>query len=80
MFIDIELESVLGYLNKLDAAAKPAWGSMGAQRMVEHLTDTLRIATGKNPQKQIIPFPGFRQTYGSRNCRRFCYTRNETST
>jgi len=55
MFIDIELESVLGYLNKLDPAAKPGWGNMGAQRMVEHLTDTLRIATGKNPQKQVIP-------------------------
>lgn len=55
MFIEIELEAVLGYLNKLDAATKPAWGTMGAQRMVEHLTDTLRIALGKNPQKQIIP-------------------------
>lgn len=55
MFIDIELESVLGYLNKLDASTKPAWGTMSAQRMVEHLTDTLLIAVGKNPQKQLVP-------------------------
>ncbi len=55
MFIEIDLETVLGYLDKLSAADKPQWGSMSAQRMVEHLTDTLRIATGKNPEKQIVP-------------------------
>lgn len=55
MFIEIDLETVLGYMNKLSASDKPQWGSMSAQRMIEHLTDTLRIATGKNPQKQVIP-------------------------
>lgn len=27
---------------------------MSAQRMVEHLTDTIRIATGENPQEMAI--------------------------
>lgn len=55
MFIETDLESVLSHLNKLTAETKPSWGKMSAQRMVEHLTDTLRIATGENPQELIIP-------------------------
>ncbi len=55
MFIETDLETVLSHLNKLTADKKPAWGKMSAQRMVEHLTDTLRIATGENPQELLIP-------------------------
>lgn len=55
MFIGEELEDVLVYLNQLTPETQAQWGSMNAQRMVEHLTDTLRIATGKNPQKLEIP-------------------------
>ncbi|WP_343635808.1 hypothetical protein [Fluviicola sp.] len=55
MFIETDLESVLSHLNKLTADKKPAWGKMSAQRMVEHLTDMLRIATGENPQELLIP-------------------------
>jgi hypothetical protein len=55
MFIETDLETVLTHLNKLKAETKPAWGKMSAQRMVEHLTDTLRIATGENPQELLIP-------------------------
>lgn len=55
MFIETDLETVLSHLNKLKAETKPAWGKMSAQRMVEHLTDTIRIATGENPQELIIP-------------------------
>lgn len=54
-FIETDLESVLNYLNKLEADTQPAWGAMSAQRMVEHLTDTVRIATGKNPQELLVP-------------------------
>ncbi|MGV3630546.1 MAG: DUF1569 domain-containing protein [Bacteroidota bacterium] len=54
-FIEPNLESVLPYLEKLTPETKPVWGSMSAQRMVEHLTDTLKIATGENPQKMEIP-------------------------
>lgn len=49
------LENVIETLSKLDARTKAQWGTMSAQRMVEHLTDTLRIATGKNPQSLMIP-------------------------
>lgn len=55
MFIETDLETVLSHLNKLKADTKPAWGKMSAQRMVEHLTDTIRIATEENPQELLIP-------------------------
>lgn len=55
MFIETDLESVLAHLNKLTPETKPEWGQMSAQRMVEHLTDTLRIATGEKPQTLLIP-------------------------
>lgn len=53
-FVSTDLESILSYLNKLTPDTKPSWGSMSAQRMVEHLTDTYRIATGENPQKLVM--------------------------
>ncbi|WP_343748352.1 DUF1569 domain-containing protein [Fluviicola sp.] len=55
MFIETDLESVLAHLNKLTPETTPEWGKMSAQRMVEHLTDTIRIATGEAPQELIIP-------------------------
>jgi oxepin-CoA hydrolase/3-oxo-5,6-dehydrosuberyl-CoA semialdehyde dehydrogenase len=55
MFIETDLETVLSHLNKLTSETKPAWGKMSAQRMVEHLTDTIQIATGEAPQTLIIP-------------------------
>lgn len=55
MFISPDLETVIAHLDRLSPDAKPHWGGMSAQRMVEHLTDTLQIATGKNPQPLLIP-------------------------
>lgn len=55
MFVASDLETLLSYLNRLTPETPPQWGRMSAQRMVEHLTDTLRIATGKNPQELLIP-------------------------
>ena len=54
MFLDIELEVLLPYFEKLTENTQPLWGAMSAQRMVEHLTDTLRIACGENPQNLVI--------------------------
>lgn len=54
-FIQTDLETILSYLNALTPDSKAQWGTMNAQRMVEHLTDTLRIATGKNPQSLLVP-------------------------
>lgn len=50
-FIEVNLENILIFLDKLSPDSKPLWGKMSAQRMVEHLTDSLKIATGENPQK-----------------------------
>lgn len=53
-FIYPNLEFILPVLEKLDASQKPLWGNMSAQRMVEHLTDVVKVATGENPQKLFI--------------------------
>ncbi|MDX1446654.1 DUF1569 domain-containing protein [Lishizhenia sp.] len=55
MFVEPTVENVIKYLGTLDPETKPLWGKMSAQRMIEHLTDAVQIATGKNPQNQIIP-------------------------
>ena len=46
-FDNIQLEDVLKKLDNLDPNTKPSWGTMSAQRMVEHLTDTFDLALGK---------------------------------
>lgn len=46
-YIDPTLENALKHLEKLNEDTKPAWGTMTSQRMVEHITDTMRLATGK---------------------------------
>lgn len=55
MFVPSSLEKILALINKLDNQRKPIWGSLSAQEMVEHLTDTLKIASGENKQKLLIP-------------------------
>lgn len=54
-FIATDLEILLPYFDKLQADTKPLWGSMSAQRMIEHLTDTLKIATGEVTFPMEIP-------------------------
>jgi Protein of unknown function (DUF1569) len=46
-FIDTDITVIIPMLDKLSPDAKPLWGSMSAQRMVEHMTDTIKIASGK---------------------------------
>lgn len=43
-----------GLLRSLEPAAKGKWGKMNAQQMVEHLTDSMRVATGKEYQKREL--------------------------
>lgn len=50
-FLSTNLGELLPLFDKLDASTKPLWGSMSAQRMVEHLTDVLKIAMGE----QVFP-------------------------
>lgn len=64
-FIQTDLETVLTHLNKLDTSTKPLWGKMNAQQMVEHLTDSLKMATGQFKckleisEEKIEPMQGF---------------------
>lgn len=41
-------------LRTLNPTAKGKWGKMNAQQMVEHLTDSVRVATGKEFQKKEL--------------------------
>lgn len=54
-FIDLDIESIIQKLEKLSPESKPLWGKMSAQRMVEHLVDSVRMSTGKNTFPLEIP-------------------------
>lgn len=54
-FIQTDLETILNYLNKLDASTPPLWGKMNAQRMVEHLTDSIYMSIGRGAFELLIP-------------------------
>lgn len=41
-------------LRKLEPGAKGSWGVMNAQQMVEHMSDSVRIANGKDPHKVVL--------------------------
>lgn len=54
-FIQPDLETILFHLNKLDASSEPLWGQMSAQRMIEHLSDSLQMAIGVGEYQLLIP-------------------------
>lgn len=54
-FIDTDITEIIPLLDQLDPNAKPLWGTMSAQRMVEHLSDSLRVASGKEQFPLEIP-------------------------
>ena len=54
MFVETELEILLPYFYQLVADSKPLWGEMNAQRVVEHLTDSVLISCGDDVQEQVI--------------------------
>lgn len=64
-FVELEITEILQLLDKLNPQAQPQWGNMSAQRMVEHLSDTIRIASGKTkfpleiPEDRIEKMQGF---------------------
>ncbi|AXJ01097.1 oxepin-CoA hydrolase / 3-oxo-5,6-dehydrosuberyl-CoA semialdehyde dehydrogenase [Cyclonatronum proteinivorum] len=49
------LHELAQHIDKLQADTQPRWGKMTAQHMVEHLTSTLLLATGKNDVKVYTP-------------------------
>lgn len=46
-FIEPDIEQLLSKLDTLKESQLPLWGSMNAQQMVEHLSDSLKISSGK---------------------------------
>lgn len=54
-YIEPTLETILTHLDKLKPTTEPIWGSMSAQRMVEHLSDSLKMAVGQNVFPLEIP-------------------------
>jgi len=42
-------------VSKLTAETKGTWGVLNAQQMVEHMSDSISFATGKNNQQLISP-------------------------
>lgn len=55
MFIEPNIETLLSISSKLNKDSKPLWGSMNAQRMIEHLTDLLKVSTKEIEQEILIP-------------------------
>ena len=51
----LELESMLAQLSRLQATTTANWGQMSAQRMVEHLADALYMSIGQGDFKLEIP-------------------------
>ena len=54
-FIEPNLETILTHLENIESTTQPLWGSMSAQRMVEHLSDSLKMAVGQNIFPLDIP-------------------------
>ena len=42
-----QIENLLQNLDKLNPDTQPQWGTMTAQKMIEHLVNTFKIANGK---------------------------------
>src|SRR5690606_23036084 len=53
-FIQPNLETFLSYLNKLEPTTAPQWGTMNAQRMVEHLSEVLQMSIGNGPNAELL--------------------------
>jgi hypothetical protein len=52
-------------LRKIPSDTKPQWGKMTFQQMVEHMSDFVRIASGKTPYPDIItPADQLQKLYG----------------
>jgi len=55
-FIEDNLETILFHINQIEADQQPLWGTMSAQKMVEHLTDGVLAGSGK--KEMTCPYEG----------------------
>jgi len=51
-FLRSEYIQILG---TIDPATPPAWGKMNVQQMIEHMSDSVRNANGKDPKDCVTP-------------------------
>lgn len=54
-FIELNLDDIVARLNKLTPQSKAEWGSLSAQGMIEHLSDSIDLALGQHSYKLAIP-------------------------
>ncbi|MDG1334044.1 MAG: DUF1569 domain-containing protein [Crocinitomicaceae bacterium] len=54
-FLSPDLETFLGKINNLSADTCAEWGVMSAQQMIEHLSNTIDLSTGKIKGVLSIP-------------------------
>ena len=54
-FLSPDLETFLVKLDTLSPEKLPEWGTMNAQQMVEHLSNSVDVSLGKIEVKLIIP-------------------------
>lgn len=54
-FLSPDLETFLGKLNGLTADTPAEWGSMNAQQMVEHLSNSIDLSIGNIKEELTIP-------------------------
>jgi len=54
-FLELDITLLVSKLDELTPNSQPIWGGMSAQRMVEHLSDSIKISSGKWKQELEIP-------------------------
>ena len=54
-YITTDINVITHHLKKLDENSAPLWGSMSVQRMIEHLTDSINLATSDHSFKLTVP-------------------------
>lgn len=54
-FIEPALEIIVLKLERLKPDSKPLWGSMSSQRMIEHLSDSVKLSCGDHSIPLQIP-------------------------
>jgi len=46
-FLELDITFLVSKLDELKPNTKPKWGGMSAQQMIEHLSDSIKISSGK---------------------------------
>ncbi len=52
--IDFLKKDFFSFLKSVDSVTPPVWGKMSLQQMVEHYTDSVKIASGKIPNTKLL--------------------------